>query len=141
VVVSGEEAEILVDEEMEPNPDLNRVTNRILGCAIEVHRNLGPGFPEEVYQKAMELEMTRQGISFVPQYPFKVLYKGTIVGTGRLDFLVEGEVIVEIKAVEMLAAIHTAQTISYLRATHMKLALLLNFNVRRLKDGIKRIAG
>ena len=95
---------------------------------------------ESVYQKAMELELLRRGIPFIPQHRIIVEYKGTEVGEGWLDFLIEGKVIVEIKAVESLGAIHTAQVISYLRTTHYKLALLINFNVRLLKDGIKRIA-
>jgi GxxExxY protein len=132
--------EILVDEEMEPNPDLNRITNDILGAAIEVHRTLGPGFPEAVYCKALEVEFAARGISFRPQCSFDVTYKGVVVGQGKMDFLVEEKVILEIKAVEAFAPVHTAQTVSYLRATRHKLALLVNFNVRRLKDGIKRIA-
>jgi len=128
------------DEKMEPDPELNRITNAIIGAAIEVHRILGPGFLESVYQKALELELTRRGISFIPQYRILVDYKGENVGEGFLDFLVEGKVIVEIKAVESLHPIFTAVVISYLRTTKRKLALLINFNVRSLKDGIKRIA-
>lgn len=133
--------DILVDDEMEPDPELSRITSAILGAAIEVHRSLGPGFPESVYHKALSIEFTRRSISFQPQCPVQVVYRNELVGEGKIDFLVEGKVIVEIKTVEALAPIHTAQVISYLRATHHRLGLLINFNVRRLKDGIKRIAG
>lgn len=133
--------DILVDDEMQPDPDLSRITNAILGAAIEVHRSLGPGFSESVYCKALSIEITQRGISFTPQSPVQVGYRNEVVGEGKVDFLVEGKVVVEIKAVEALAPIHIAQVISYLRATHHKLGLLINFNVRRLKDGIKRIAG
>jgi len=119
---------------------LNRITNAIIGAAIEVHRILGPGFLESVYQKALELELTRRNIAFTPQYRILVDYKGENVGEGFLDFLVEGKVIVEIKAVESFHPVFTAVVISYLRTTKRKLALLINFNVRSLKDGIKRIA-
>ena len=126
--------------ELEPDPELNRITHAIIGAAIEVHRILGPGFLESVYQKGLELEFLRRGIQFTPQHRITVDYKGTEIGEGWLDFLVEGKVITEIKAVESLAPIHTAQVISYLRTTRYKLALLINFNVKVLKNGIKRIA-
>jgi GxxExxY protein len=129
-----------VDEEMEPDPELNRITNAVIGAAIEVHRVLGPGFLESVYQKALERELELRGVQFIPQQRIAVSYKGTEVGEGWLDFLIEHKVIVEIKAVDTLAPIHKAQAISYLRTTRHKLALLINFNAKMLKDGIKRIA-
>lgn len=132
--------DILVDDDMSPDPGLNRITNSVLGAAIAVHKALGPGFPESVYQKAMQIELAARGIVFQPQCAVCVEYRGQLVGEGKVDFLVEGKVVVEIKAIEALAAIHTAQVISYLRATRHKLGLLINFNVRRLKDGISRIA-
>jgi len=130
----------VVDEEEEPDPELNRITNAIIGAAIEVHRALGPGFPESVYERALHMEFARRRIPFVCQAPVTVTYKGESVGEGKVDFLVEGKVIVELKAVEMLALIHTAQVISYLRALRLRLGVIINFNVRVLKDGIKRIA-
>jgi GxxExxY protein len=131
--------DILALELIEPNPELNRITGLVIGAAIEVRRILGPGFLELVYQKALEIEMRLRGICCVPQHQIILNYKGESVGEGFLDFLVEGKVIVELKAVETLAPIHTAQVISYLRATHHKLGLLINFNVAVLKDGIKRV--
>jgi GxxExxY protein len=117
-----------------------RNARRVIGAAIEVHQNLGPGFLESVYQEAMAVEMRNSGLAFVQQAPINVAYKGQRVGESRLDFLVGGELIVELKAVEMLLPIHTAQVISYLKATGAHLGLLLNFNVRIMKDGgIKRI--
>ena len=135
--MKGEE---FVDEEMEPNPVLNRLTNAIIGAATEVHRQLGPGHLESVYENALAIEFMQRGIEAARQVPVEVYYKGEQVGAGRLDFLVEGQVIVDVKAVECLAPIHTAQMISYLRITEHKLSLLINFNVKLLKDGIKRIA-
>ena len=88
----------------------------------------------------MEIEFRKRGIVAVAQYPVVLYYKGELIGEGYLDFLVEGKLIVELKAVEVLAGIHTAQLISYLKATRQKLGLLLNFNVKSPKDGIKRIA-
>lgn len=131
----GEE-NILIDEDMEPDPELNRITNAIIGAAIAVHRVLGPGFPESVYQNALRVEFVSRRIVFQPQCIIQVEYRGELVGQGKMDFLVEGKVIIEIKAVDNLASIHTAQMISYLRATRHKLGLLINFNVRRLADGI-----
>jgi GxxExxY protein len=132
--------EPLVDDEMEPNPELNRITNLIIGAAIEVHTRLGPGHAEDVYQNALCLEFDLRGIYYFPQHPIVIMYKGRDVGRGRLNFLVENQVIVEIKSVEKLAPVHTAQVIAYLKATRFRLGLLLNFNVPQLKEGIKRIA-
>ena len=129
-----------VDDDEEPNPELNRITNEILGAAIEVHRRIGPGFPELVYAKALAIEFTLRGIPFQAEVWIDVVYKGEVVGRGRMDFLVEEKVIVEIKAVEQMIPLYASQAVSYLRATHQGLALLLNFNVRRLIDGIRRVA-
>ncbi len=129
-----------VDEEAEPDPELNRLTNAIIGAAIEVHRHLGPGHLESVYEEALAIEFEQRGIVAARQVPVEIHYKGRHVGAGRLDFLVEGCVVLDTKAVDSLAPIHIAQVISYLRITKHKLALLINFNVKVLKDGIKRVA-
>ena len=129
-----------VDGEDEPDPKLNAVTNAIIGAAIEVHRVLGPGHDESVYQKAMEVEFLTRGIAFFPQHPVELTYKGHVVGTGRLDFLVENSVIVEIKSVEALGRVHAAQLMGYLRVMRFKLGLLINFNVAKLVDGVRRVA-
>ncbi|MHB1424817.1 MAG: GxxExxY protein [Gemmataceae bacterium] len=111
----------------------------VIGAAIEVHRHLGPGYLESVYQAALEVELQLQGIPFERQKPVGVSYKGHPVGDGRLDFLVGGLLVVELKAVDELADVHKAQVISYLKATKLHLGLLINFNVTVLKSGVKRV--
>ena len=123
----------------EPNLELDQLAHRVIGAAIEVHKILGPGYLESVYEEAMALEMKNQGIMFERQYVFNIPYKKKVVGEGRLDFLVMGKLVVELKAVEKLSDIHTAQIISYLKATGMKLGLLINFNEKLLRSGIQRV--
>jgi GxxExxY protein len=124
----------------EPSAELDAVARQVIGAAIEVHKVLGPGFLESVYEEALALELGMRGLRFERQLPIAVTYKGHAVGEGRLDILVEDVLVVELKAVDSLQRIHTAQTISYLKATGYKLALLINFNVPVLKDGVKRVA-
>jgi len=123
----------------EPDTELDRLAHEVIGAAIEVHRILGPGFLECIYEEALCVELNLRSIPFVRQVPVPVAYKGVAIGQGRLDLLISGKMIVEIKAVETLAAIHHAQAISYLKATGHQLALLINFNAALLKDGIKRV--
>jgi GxxExxY protein len=111
----------------------------VIGAAIEVHRALGPGYLESVYEEAMAVELELRGIKFQKQAPVALNYKGRPIGEGRLDLLVEGCLIVELKAVDALAAIHTAQALSYLKVTGLHLALLINFNVPVLSGGLKRV--
>ncbi|MCU0542495.1 MAG: GxxExxY protein [Oscillatoriaceae cyanobacterium Prado104] len=111
----------------------------VIGAAIEVHRVLGPGFLESVYQKALQAEFQTRAIPCHPKKPVAITYKGHPVGEGELDFMVGDILIVELKAVEKLSPIHEAQVISYLKMTKKRLGLLINFNVPILKDGIKRI--
>ncbi len=119
---------------------LDAITERIIGCAIEVHRTLGPGFPESFYEKALCLELGRRSIRFARQVAMCVEYQGELVGELRLDLLVENAVVVEVKAVERFDPIHGAQLSSYLKATGCRVGLLINFNVRVLKAGIRRVA-
>ena len=126
-------------ERREPEEKLDKLAHEVIGAAIEVHRHLGPGYLEEVYQAALELELKLQGIPFEAQKSVSVSYKGHPIGEGRLDFLVDGILVVELKAVDALADIHKAQVISYLKATGLHLGLLINFNVPILKNGLKRI--
>ena len=128
------------DFEEEPDPPLNRITNLIIGSAIAVHRALGPGFLEAVYESAMAIEMTKRGIRFVRQCRFDVQYEGHNVGEGRLDFLVEDEIVLELKAVESLQPIHKAVVFSYLKATGKRLAIVINFHSKLCKDEIRRYA-
>ena len=118
---------------------INDITSQIIGAAIEVHRLLGPGFLESVYEEALSIEMSMRDILFTGQVVVGVNYKSNIVGKGKLDFLVGGKLIVELKAVEMLAPIHSAQLLSYLKMTGFHLGLLINFNITVLKNGLKRI--
>jgi GxxExxY protein len=111
----------------------------VIGAAIEVHRNMGPGYLESVYEQALAVELGLRSVRFQRQVTFALSYKGHPIGEGRLDFLVEDVLIVELKAVDELAAIHTAQALSYLKATGHHLALLINFNVPLLTSGIKRV--
>lgn len=115
------------------------VATAVLGAAIEVHRTLGPGFLESTYEEALAAEMRLRGIPFVRQAVVEVGYKGSVVGVERLDFLVDRCLVVELKAIDQLAPIHVAQVVSYLKALDLHLGLLLNFNVRQLRAGMKRV--
>ncbi|MEB3217096.1 MAG: GxxExxY protein [Nostocales cyanobacterium 94392] len=118
---------------------LEQLTYGVIGAAIEVHRILEAGFLESVYQEALAIEFSQRKIPYRDQFLIAVSYKGHPVGEGRLDFLVNVVLVVELKAVENLAPKHEAQVISYLKMTKKPLGLLINFNVPVLKQGIKRI--
>jgi GxxExxY protein len=115
--------------------DLSR---KIIGCALAVHRALGPGFVESVYENALAIEMEKQDLAFARQVEVKVIYAGQQVGLHRLDMLLENKIIVELKAKEQISDSDKATTLSYLRATQKDLALILNFGTPRLV--IKRLA-
>jgi len=123
----------------EPPPEIDRLATAVIGCAIEVHRHLGPGYLEDVYEEALCEELRLRGIPFKRQPSISVSYKGKRVGQGRLDLLVDDKLIVELKAVSAIAPVHSAQVMSYLKATNLILGLLINFNVALLKKGITRI--
>jgi GxxExxY protein len=123
----------------EPSQEVDKFAYAVIGAAIEVHRILGPGFLEEVYKEALIVEFLMRGITHECEKWVKITYKGHEVGKGRLDFLIADCLILELKAVQNLAPIHEAQVLSYLKITNCPLALLINFNVPLLKDGIKRI--
>jgi GxxExxY protein len=117
------------------------ITGEIIGAAIKVHRKLGPGLLESAYQVCLQYELTHRGFHFEREKPLPIVYEGQKLDCGyRLDFLVEDQIILEIKSVEVLSAIHVAQLLSYLRLSNLELGLLINFNVVLLKDGIKRVA-
>ncbi|MBV6624660.1 MAG: GxxExxY protein [Rivularia sp. (in: Bacteria)] len=118
---------------------LEQLTYGVIGAAIEVHRVLGAGFLESVYQEALAVEFSQRKIPYCTEFPIAVSYKGHVVGEGRLDFLVNDVLVVELKAVEKIAPKHEAQVISYLKTSKTPLGLLINFNVPILKQGIKRI--
>ncbi len=115
------------------------LTKKIIAAAIEVHRILGPGLGEDVYEEAFAYELKLQGIPFERQKQISVPYKDIIAKTYQLDFLINNKVIVEIKAVSELNDFHKAQILSYLRAANLKVGLLINFNVKMLRNGIKRL--
>ncbi len=118
--------------------DNDPLTGRIIGCAIEVHRVLGPGLLESSYESALAIEMTDAGLRFERQMVVPVAYKGRAIGEHRLDFLVEDDVILELKSVERFDPVFEAQLLTYLRLTGKHRGLLINFNSRLLKDGIRR---
>lgn len=126
------------DAEAQSLDDLNQITERIIGCAIEVHRNLGPGLLENTYEEALCIELADAGLKHQRQVTFPILYKGRTLREYRLDLLVEDAVIVEIKSVERFNPVFEAQVLTYLKATDKKIGLLLNFNSRLLRDGVKR---
>jgi GxxExxY protein len=116
------------------------LTEKIIGAAIEVHRLIGPGLLESIYEEALCVELQLRGISFQRQVEVDIDYKGHIIKGQRIDLLVAGEVIVEHKAVAHLPEVVVAQTLSYLKATGLKRALLINFGERKLVNGVKRIS-
>ena len=118
---------------------LNQLSGVVVGAAIEVHRQLGPGFLETVYESALAVELDLRGVRYLRQALIAVSYKGNMVGEGRLDLLVENCLIVELKAVDALTNLHQAQLMSYLKATGHRLGLLINFNVPVLKQGVRRV--
>jgi GxxExxY protein len=118
----------------------NELTHEIIGAAIEVHRELGPGKPEAAYERALAHELTLRGLATRVQKPVPVVYKGVKLECGfRLDVLVSNTVVIEVKSVEGVLPVHRAQTLTYLKLGGWKLALLLNFNVAILKEGIERL--
>ena len=123
----------------EPSKEINDLTNVVIGAAIEVHRILGPGYLESLYEEALTVELGLREIPFERQKPIGVEYKESLIGKSRLDFLIDSKLIVELKAVDALAPIHTAQVISYLKTMNLPLGLLINFNVSLIKMGIKRV--
>lgn len=123
----------------EPNERTNRLAKDVVGAALEVHRVLGPGFSESIYEGALAEELTRRSIPFERQVPLPVRYKDVRVGEGRADLLVGGTLVVELKAVEQLVPVHVAQVISYLKAAGCRLGLLINFDVELLRNGVRRV--
>ncbi len=119
--------------------DLNTISEKIIGCAIEVHKVLGPGLLESVYHKALMHEFRENKIKFESEKEIQVMYKGHIVGEFRADFIIEKSIVLEIKSVDRNDPVFEAQLLSYMKAGSYSLGLLLNFNNRLLKRGIKRL--
>jgi GxxExxY protein len=123
----------------EMQKDINQLTEVVIGCAIEVHRSLGPGLLESAYEICLCRELSLQDLLFECQKPLPLSYKGVNLDCGyRADLIVDGRVLVEVKSVDDLAPIHDAQLLSYLKLSGLKVGLLINFNVRVLTHGIRR---
>lgn len=116
------------------------LTQRIIGAAIEVHRTLGPGLLESIYEQALCHEFDLRGIAYERQVEIDVVYKGKVIKGQRIDVLVEQEVIIEIKSLTKLPEISMAQILSYLKATGLKRGLIINFGEKMLRDGLRRIS-
>jgi len=123
----------------EPSAELDRLAHAVIGAAIEVHKLLGPGHLESAYEAALCVELELRGIRFSKQFAYGIEYKGRQVGSGRIDLLVDDQLMVELKSCDGIAPIHTAQILSYLKVTGRILGLIINFNVVLLQDGIKRV--
>ncbi len=120
--------------------EINQITEQIIGAAIEVHKLLGPGLMESAYEACLCYELAKRNLQFEQQVPLPIRYKEVNLDCGyRIDVLVEKSILVEIKSVAVLEAIHTAQVLTYLKLGGWKIGLLINFNVIRLTDGLKRI--
>ena len=124
---------------MEPDPQLDAPASAVIGAAIEVHRNLGPGLDEILYESGLCLEFGLRGILFARQVIVPVVYKGVVIGEKRIDLIVDNRLVVELKAVEAITTLHKAQLHTYLTILKLKLGLLINFNCPVPKDGIKRV--
>ena len=119
---------------------LNRLSNVIIGGALRVHEEVGPGMLESAYEACLMFELLDRGLCVEREKPLPLIYRGQRLDCGsRLDLLVEDAIIVEVKSVERLERVHRAQLLSYLKQSNLKLGLLINFNVKWLQDGIKRV--
>ena len=119
--------------------EFDELSRKVIGCALEVHRSLGPGLLESAYEQCLAYELSQANIAFELQRALPLQYKAIKLDCGyRLDCIVEERLIVEIKAVESLLPIHEAQLLTYMRLSHISIGLLINFNVIKLKEGIKR---
>jgi GxxExxY protein len=120
--------------------ETNSITETIIGCAIEVHKELGPGLLESSYLRCLNYELTKAGLKTQTQIPLPLHYKDIFLEYGyRIDLLVESKVVVEIKSVESLKDVHIAQTLTYLKLTEIEIGLIINFNVSKLINGVKRL--
>jgi len=119
----------------------NSLTDAIIGAAITVHRELGPGLLESVYEKCLALELTKSGLQIAAQKEIPLTYKGLALESGfRADLIVENKVLIELKSIDQLLPVHTAQVLTYLKLSNLRTGLLINFNVQLLKNGIKRLS-
>lgn len=139
-MLTAENAENAEDRAVSERAELDRITETVIGAAIRVHREIGPGLLESAYEACLAHELADRGLKFVQQQALPVIYRTVRLDCAyRLDFLVEGKVVLEIKAVDRLAPVHDAQILSYLKLSGCKVGLLINFSSRYLRDGIRRI--
>ena len=124
---------------IEPDDLVNELSAQVVDAALEVHRNLGPGFLESVYEEALAVELHLRKVPFERQVPIGVNYQGFSVGDSRLALLVDKCLVAPLKAVEPIAPVHVAQALSYLKASRLTLALIITFSVRTLRQGIRRV--
>jgi GxxExxY protein len=120
-------------------PTLEDLIERTIGCCLTVHRELGPGMAEQVYARACAIELRENGIACQREKPVPIRYRGQHICTQRIDLLVDGLVVLEVKSVERIHPVHVAQAVAYLRATNLRAGLVINFNVVLLRDGIRRV--
>lgn len=119
--------------------EINQITEKIIGCAIEVHKNLGPGLLESAYEECLVFELSKKGLKVDRQLAVPVIYKDIKLDCGyRLDILVENTVVIELKVVDAINPVHEAQILTYMKFANKNIGLLINFNVTVLKNGIKR---
>ena len=119
--------------------ELNKLSQKIIGCAIEVHRRLGPGLLESIYEKALCIELAFAGLKFERQKILSIKYRGKPLGEFKIDILVEKTIVLELKAVDRYDPVFKAQLLSYMKLGNYKLGLLINFNRNLLTDGVKRV--
>jgi GxxExxY protein len=129
----------LLDDLPEPDPELDALVRAVIGACIAVHTELGPGLGESLYENALVIEFGKRVIPFVRQATVIVQYQGQTIGECRLDFIIDRRLVLEVKAVDTLLPVHKAQTLTYLKIMNFRLGLLVNFNVERMKHGIKRV--
>jgi GxxExxY protein len=121
-------------------PEKNEILiNKVIGAAIEVHQNLGPGFLESIYERALCHELQLQGIPFEKQVEIRVPYKEISIPGQRIDLIIDSFLILELKTVDKISPVHEAQLLSYLKSTELKVGLIINFKVKQLKSGIRRM--
>ncbi len=121
-------------------PDaLNDLADKVIGAAIAVHRELGPGFAELTYSRALQVELEHLGIAFQCEYPVQLRYRDRVIGEGRIDLLIEKQLVIELKAVDTPSREFKRQVVAYLKATNLPLGLVINFGQPVLKDGISRV--
>jgi GxxExxY protein len=123
----------------EPSRRADDLAREVVDAAVAVHRSLGPGYAESVYENALCLELAERNVPFERQAAVEVRYRDTVVGAHRLDLVVDATLVVELKAVDALNPVHVAQVLSYLRSTRLELGLLINFQVHLLRNGIRRV--